>query len=506
MGGTTESSGPTRKKIEYIPLAREIETYGGRDVQIIIDEHTRHRSTRDINEWGMVDVDQLTLSLRSRLPTELAYALETVTVLSTMRSQTPTSGFPIFNCPELMDELLDLVEDCAFDGAEDDIDPAELHEARIWTHREMVEYVYADEGGLFAGLKARQGQRDENLGPKQPPANYAQAVMTILRNFTTVQDNLPFLFAHPRLVDVVLRVCDLDSDSSPNAPQPRSRYLGLSHIITLRKDMLVLLTGATLDHNVRFSSGTDPTPADLRRAARIYNLIASFVTHEREALAPFSLVRMQEQNGKTPLRPPTTADMALGIFTHVFQPDAHRQVLAHAVSHDAMWCMFRALTHRLPVSAPDFQVVKNGEPWLAYLEKLVMAVYVLAFLAPPEVKTRMRQERTLRFPQVVMRMVHRLLLASGGSAEFFIWTARRAIEVMRLIDEARDCFDVGGSGPTTGPTLSFGVGYGEVGEQSEEVGDGLLGGYREMAWDMMMLKDVDDVTFMELDRLARVQY
>src|SRR6266540_607877 len=100
---------PTRYKVEYVPLAHEVATYGGRDVDAI-DKEWKHqmsrRPLRDINEWGVVDTDHLSMSLQSRLAIELSYALTTFTVLSTMRAQTPGSGFPIYNCPDLLDDAL----------------------------------------------------------------------------------------------------------------------------------------------------------------------------------------------------------------------------------------------------------------------------------------------------------------------------------------------------------------------------------------------------------------
>ena len=79
----------------------------------------------------------------------------------------------------------------------------------------------------------------------------------------------------------------------------------------------------------------------------------------------------------------------------------------------------------------------------------------------------------------------------------------RSIETMKILDDCANLFDQ----PTsTGPTIAFGMGYGELGENSAEKGTGLLGGHRELAWDMLMLREVwaDEVIFGELESLARV--
>src|ERR1700722_14565805 len=89
---------PSRRKIEYIPLAREVDSHGLRLIEEELSRITRCRPLQDINEWGTVDIEALTMSIRSRLSTELSYALTTFTLLSTMRGQTPGSGFPIVQC------------------------------------------------------------------------------------------------------------------------------------------------------------------------------------------------------------------------------------------------------------------------------------------------------------------------------------------------------------------------------------------------------------------------
>ena len=94
------------------------------------------------DDWGTVDVDHLTLSFRSRLSTELSYAITTFTLLSTMRGQTQGSGFPIFQCGELFEEVLDLVEGLAFDGPESPPDHSTSQDIHpVFTNRQLVNIV-----------------------------------------------------------------------------------------------------------------------------------------------------------------------------------------------------------------------------------------------------------------------------------------------------------------------------------------------------------------------------
>ena len=75
---------------------------------------------------------------------------------------------------------------------------------------------------------------------------------------------------------------------------------------------------------------------------------------------------------------------------------------------------------------------------------------------------------------------------------------------MKVVDKCEDSFETPKS---TLPTMAFGMGYGEVGENGAEKGTGLLGGHRDVAWDMMMQREVhvDEVLFGELESLARVE-
>ena len=109
--------GKMRRKIEYIPFSSEIETAGGRNVHEIQSEIlrlSRGQPLRDIHEWGKVYVDSLTMSIRSRISTELSYGLTTLILLSTMRSAAPDTGFLVGQREELLEEVLDLLEELAF--------------------------------------------------------------------------------------------------------------------------------------------------------------------------------------------------------------------------------------------------------------------------------------------------------------------------------------------------------------------------------------------------------
>ncbi|THU91762.1 hypothetical protein K435DRAFT_840873 [Dendrothele bispora CBS 962.96] len=494
---------PSRRKIEYVPLAREVDTYGGRDVKLIEGElfpQAQRRQLRDINDWGTIDIDALTMSLRSRLSTELSYSLTTLTLLSTMKGAQPNTGFRIMDCPELLDEVLDLLEDLAFSDEEDIFDlPAPYDDPHITTNRKLLNEVLNHEAEPFAGLQVRQGSKDpKSGGPQQRPGSLILAVLNIIRNLCIFLDNAEYIARHPRALDLLLRLCSETWNGT--TVSPTSPAISLNDLIVIRKDTLhVLFYVAAVFH---FVDGAAPSKTVLRLAKRIFFLISSYLVDPAEAVTPFASLQLV---GTVIHRPPVLADIALEVFTRIGHSDTNRLVFAKAVPRASLKNLFVSLVHRLPVVDGDFQLL-NREQWLSYIEKVVMALYALAFLSPPDLKERLKSDRSLGLKSIILRMVQKLAVHSTPELRsFFMISVRRAVETMKVLDDAKDSFD---TSTATVTTLSFGMGYGEVGENDVETGTGLFGGHRDSTWDMMLLREVnmDEQLFSELDSLIRVEY
>ncbi|TRM65748.1 hypothetical protein BD626DRAFT_555847 [Schizophyllum amplum] len=427
-----------RRKIEYVPIAREIDTYGGRDLALIEKQadEARRKQIRDFSDWGTVDVDHLILSIRSRVATELSYALTTLNILSAMRLGAPNSGFQINACPDLVDELLDLLEDSAFDGAPE---TAEDTSGDDFTHRQLMKHVYDEEDQPFAVLKPKQGGKlTSSKGPTPPPAHIIQ----IWR----------FLASRPRLLDCILRVCSLKrgADGAPRAVSPA---LSIPDMINMRKDALYMLSN--LAPNTRFAKNPadPPKPASAERGSSFNYWHTSSSTSRN----PYRLYSTASYSRPRPssLKPFGLTDIALEALTAVAQPDSNRQVLAKA----------------LPVPA------------------------------------RLARDRALAVRSVLMRLVHRLMITSG-SQDVRQWNSapvRRAIETLKVLEDAADPFVV--AEDTAAPVLAFGMGFGQGGEGSDEHGHGLLAAYREQGLDVLLTAPVntDSVMFNELDSLIRVE-
>jgi SWI/SNF chromatin-remodeling complex subunit SWI1 len=498
----TRPAVPTRRIIEYVPLNREVDTSGGRDLNSYSDGHER-RPLRDINEWGNVDIESLMMSIRSRLSFELSYALTTFTLLSTMKGQTPGSGFPISQCVDLLDETLDLLVDKAFDGVEETSSIPVADDCQPITHRELVNTFCEGEGHHFAALAPRQGTKDPDLGPLQRPGNVVLMIMNILRNLSIIQDNVPFISQHERLLDLMLRVCGVARDGHKLSAV--SLVLSLGDVITARK--IVLHTLLNLASAIQFphsSTSSPPSNRVTRVARRAFTLLASYLVDPAECVSPLVHIQQSGLLSSGHLRAPYLPDLALDVFTRLSLSDSNRQVFSRLIPQAAIFGLFEALVHRLPVQDADFQLATR-EVWLSYLEKLILAMYSLAFLAPPKLKNRIKTDHKLAFSKVMLRMVQRFLTnPSPEGRAWFSVCARRVIETMKVIDDGVDAFDT--SQTVTLPIISFGMGYGEVGDSEKEKGTGILAGRRDETWDLLMIRELDDQMFSELESLVRVDY
>lgn len=439
------------------------------------------------------------MSLRSRLPTEMGYSITTVTLLSIMRGQ-GTSGFPIANCSELMDEALDLLLEVAFkDDEQDDA----FTETVIITHKQLVDTILDDGSKPFASLDKVQGMKDyDTLGPNQRPGDVVLAIVNIMRNLSVIPDNHDYLANHERLLATMLRVCAAKKkqDGTIHAV---SSALTLRDLVAIRRDVLYLLIN--LSGSVRLAPSmilaSTPSPAALQVARRAFMLMASFLVDPSETVNPSELFISTSTNPNA--RPPALVDAALEVLGRFGQPDTNRQVIAKAVPQAWLQRLFEALMHRLPIIDADFQIAKR-EPWLSYIEKVIMGLYAIAFLAPPSMKEQLKRDPQLGFVKLMLRLVKKFTINVPQDMRLFFGVcAKRAVETLKVVDDSEDAFDM--SQNTGNVTLSFGVGYGEVGEDHVERGTGSLSGFQEdVVWGIMLQKDVDDSMFKELESLARV--
>ncbi|KAF9532075.1 hypothetical protein CPB83DRAFT_848300 [Crepidotus variabilis] len=490
---------PARRKIEYVPLGREVETFGGWDVNTLDAEwHNQQsrRPIRDISEWGLVDTEHLCMSLRSRLAVELSYALTTFTVLSTMREQQPGTGLSLSNCPDLLDDVLDLLEETAFGGPEQEATTLLTRAHDIPTNRELLTLVQDQETRPFASLDTHQGSKDPSLGPFPRPASIIIAIVAIIRNLSVWTNNWDFLAASPRVTDMLLRLCMVERDKDNN-PCPVAECLSIADLIFLRREIMVIFV--SISGSMKFTN----TPSSRRIAKRLFELTASYLVDSTDAVPPLASVQLAGVVPTAGLRPPLLAETALDVLTRFTQPDYNRQLLTKIIPQSWIHQLIANLVHRVPMVESDFLLMQR-DYWAGYVEKIIMGIYSLFFIAPYDLKQRIKADRRLGVKNVLLRMAQRVLTVPNDGRAMFAIPARRSIEALKLLDRAEEKVDT--VEPEL-PALQFGMGFSDGSDSSFEKGTGLLGANRDVAWEMLMMRDVlsDEVFFNELDSLVRVE-
>jgi SWI/SNF chromatin-remodeling complex subunit SWI1 len=482
--------GPRRRRVEYLPLLRDIDTDGGR-------EHRRIATSSfqvSIDDWGALEIDALTMSIRSRIGVEVSYALTTLTVLSIMRGG--ASGFPIHQCPELLDEILELAEEAAF--GDEPVVPIALDDD-IVTYKQLVQAILDDGEKLFCALEPHQGQKPLERGPLQRPADIVLAVLNVLRNLSVIPENREFLARHERVLPVCMRLCGVRRNIATGALRAAGSAFSLTDLASVRRDVLYLLVN--LGNAVLLAPNLvqAPSVAAVRVGQSVFDLVGSYVL-EPGLLSPYTV--MVESGVRTP---PALVDAALEVFTRFALPDVNRKVISRTVPERWQRAVFVGLVHRLPLSDVDFQLMRE-ESWLSHLERAIMALYTLAFLAGPDLKRTYRADRALGVPRLFLRLVKKLTVGVSQSMRvYYNVCARRAVETLKVLDDAVDAFETAQA--TGGPPLAFGMGYADGEQDAGDKGSGMLSGFQEdVLWTVMMQKEVsgDECMFHELESLARV--
>jgi len=293
----------------------------------------------------------------------------------------------------------------------------------------------------------------------------------------------------------MLRLCGLASRKDGNTKiRPASPVLSLSDLITVRKDVALILIGVAAEYRLKDVYERSP-PVGKRVTRRMVGFISSAVMDPLEVCSPSSLWTT-----------PMVTDYALQIWTRFSHPDEHRKIIASVIPQAWLGELFRSFVHRLPVSNRDFEVITK-DMWLGYIEKLMMSIYSLAFLAPPELKKKLKADKSIGFSGVMLRILRKFMTNPNANVrEFFHICSKRAIEAMKLIDDEGEV--VVDKTPTTSmPALSFGMGWHETGEKKVESGFGMLGGFsEEVTLSIMLAREVDNSMFCELESMIRVEF
>lgn len=487
-------------KIEYVPLSRNVDSYAGWRLDTIGSGVTtgmtkRDRNVHDLGQSilvavdyklrlifrssyliGNVDIFSLTMSLRSRLGAEVAFALNSLQSIGgvvKLRSEDDGATFPLENCGDLLEALLDLMEESAF-GCEDDVVTEEetvedrirfakddaRNEERL-TYRTLFREIAQDQGELQVRLPSRWQTIAQDEMEGRCPLGAVEIILSVsnlLRTFAFMRVNERILRDTKQVVELVMRLAELpfrggrskinSVDGNIRKVEDGSLYLSKSDGLSLRKDALQILSNIGLH--------LDLSRHDEVTAQRIWRLLRFFLDeadHVDPLLFDFpSAVGDATKVHQLPYTPLSHyLDLALSAFARITTLDANRLIFARLVDPDTLFTLFLALIKLLPIKEKDFATAAN-EAGIVFIENLATSLYNLAFLAPPSIKLRLRvlPEVVKGLFRVIKRLAGTLEEARSSRPNFFVAFCQRCIFVLQLLNDAGTLSSsssaVGGSG------------------------------------------------------------
>ncbi|GJN92219.1 hypothetical protein Rhopal_005249-T1 [Rhodotorula paludigena] len=461
----TEPAAPPRRKrrrIEYAPLTRPVDTHGGYELpylEAVFHRVDKLRPRRNVHELGTVDVHSLVMSLRCRLATEVSYALNVLATIA-IASRREQGAFSLVENPEVVEELLDLLEDTAFgvDGEGDvEDEPASQPTAKKGpgtsasrTTSTAAPTTYRE---LFALVEHEANELVPPRAPSPPPdpseegltsslrrAEVIVAVVNLLRTFALEPDYMQLVRSEPRIVELLIRVASLPLRRDDYA-SPASRW----PVRVSAADSMVLKKAA-LETLSTFGTSIHLDQYPLSSAQKALDLLLFFVRNPHSHREPFSFdlsgtpgmaARLPQLHAMpvTPTTVPAYLDLGLAAFARVGLLDANRSVIGRLIDPDELQSLFRALVQLLPLAEADFQLIAF-DVGLVHVHNLAMTLYNLAFLAPSSVKARLRPDVQVVKP--LLRVVRRLaLLAPSPDPQLCAALAERCIATLQLLDDGR---------------------------------------------------------------------
>lgn len=418
---------------------------------------------------GLVDTRTLMMCLRSRIGSEVAYALNTLTVLSS----TPPQDF-LLNlslCTDLVDELMELYEDVV-EGRDDEDEP--------WREQD------GDEGDARHDIPP-PSRGNQKPGPSlsssssrmRPSSNSVSDARTNKNDTSSRHDHIHQRLRPPstytkdqrRFYEDEFRLGHPSTSSRGDPCRPQQRFAGMDratlalgctallrnltlydiNVLELVKDTrllsasLLLATGGEEgddDGEAKPSPSTvaiprASNPIHLSRAQRLqarkdvlqiignlgYQIqleqLPRWISRAIVELTGYFLEPNDTPAGFTPERPPLAhvvgpgMDTALLVLSRIALSDANRDALSKlppTVLRPFILSKFAILIDLLPLNEFDFQFLTT-EPALLRMELVAMGMYNLVYIAQVEVRKRLRESAGIL--KVLTRVIKKLYTAQA---------------------------------------------------------------------------------------------
>lgn len=391
------------------------------------------------------------MSLRSRLASEVSFALNSLTLISmsirTHPSEQGTIPFPLSRCRDLYDELVDLLEETAF-GYDDDLHDDQDQRGGTTAQADSPPQTYpalfqliTEEAGSSSPSDPDERNRIAQLADLGhtpiKPVDILLSVTNILRNFSIAEENSQVMGEDEHLLDVLARIANLPLKQSNQEKEvgdrKRSRWpvrVTSSDSMILKKDVLELIANFGL--RVRLEDHESST------ARSLFDLLSFFLLDaDRHRHTYFDLSQTPGSAGRLTqphlVKIAPYLDLGLAAFSQITLLDSNRSTISRLSYSSSLERLFGSLIRLVPVSESDFQVL-TSESGLTYVQNLIMSLYNLVYLSPPELKLELRKKPA--YFRGIMRVIRRLsgTGASDTAAQTFQPLIERCISLLHLLN------------------------------------------------------------------------
>lgn len=366
-----------------------VDAHGGWDIEAVALAHRDNTLAREplmVENLGRVDIEALSMSIRSRIPSELSYALTVLGMLSMPGKGEDKGGLGLGHCGDLLDDLVDLVEEEAFgeDGWQDwaaklDRTPVEAGHADNVLVPEVHHAPHTDL--LVSAQFEAYSHPDPALDLSSRRVEVVLLAVSLLRNFSLMADNYAIMTQHARFVEIMIRICD-SRLTVPVTPAPVGHEgpatFGKADHLRIREDVLDIFHG--------LSSNLNLTVLPLDAVGLMVELALSHLKGSQTDSISDRLFRGPGDH----LDMPDKAVLSLEVLTQTSCSDQNRRVLRRLEGEVIMDGFLTCLKY-LAFDDKDAKILMHYPPMLDVQVKLAFCLYNFAFVASLAERARLRE-------------------------------------------------------------------------------------------------------------------
>ncbi|WVQ72537.1 hypothetical protein IAR50_002094 [Cryptococcus sp. DSM 104548] len=398
-----------RFRVEYRPIHYPLPTTAGWDPNMVSSTFSKaslRQGTRPIHDLAVVDMEAILMSLRSRMPKELGYAVTVLAMLSMPHPEENIGGLPLHHLREVFMELLELTEEMAF-GEEghqawlrlqaseavkkEDLD-VETTGARGMDDLNRLPFIELERLGKDFDFEVLGDEEEEKIQWRKEETGgktkLVLACVNILRNLSMLSENQEIMAGYPELINLLAALCDARLCRLPGEALDKSskKPFSVMELVRVRRDLVTIL--------LNLGGGIDLRRTTPSATLAVFRVLSSFLAsgwesnNLREPIYGPTLTNSIREIGP-PISVPSLG-RALGAFSLLTHPDSNREVLGSVVPQDELVELFENLLKLLPITKRHFEAMHSLEESLGHYETLALALYSLAFLSPLATRAEMR--------------------------------------------------------------------------------------------------------------------